>query len=166
MPISSTELETAVDIFGEVRTRPLFTVRLDVRPPLVLGKTPLTLRQVRIIEAGRFEGERLSGEVLDGGSDWQAVRADGCTVLDARMILRTDDGALISVTYRGLRHGPAEVMARIENGKVVDPASYYFRINPMFETPSEKYAWLNRILGIGVGHRFEEGLVYNVFEIL
>jgi hypothetical protein len=166
MPISTTELETAVDIFGEVRSRQLFTMRLNVRPSLVIGQTPSMVRQVRVIEGGRFEGDRLSGDVLDGGNDWQAIRADGATVLDARLTLRVDDGALICMTYRGLRHGPADVMARIEQGQVVDPASYYFRISPMFETASQRYGWLNSILGIGVGHRFEDGLVYNVFELL
>ena len=166
MPISLKELETAAGILAEVRTKPLFVMKLDARPPLVIGETPVTRRQVRVIFGGRFEGERLSGNVLDGGSDWQAIRADGCTVLDVRLTLETDDGALICMTYRGLRHGPAEVMARIEKGQVVDPASYYFRINPMFETASATYAWLNRILGVGIGHRFEDGLVYNVFELL
>jgi hypothetical protein len=166
MPISLKELDTAADVFAEVHTRPLFTMKLDARPARVVGDTPITLRRVRIIDGGRFEGERLSGEVLDGGSDWQTVCRDGSIVLDARLALKADDGALICMTYKGLRRGPAEVMARIEKGQVVDPASYYFRINPMFETASEKYSWLNGILGVGIGHRFEDGLVYNVFELL
>ncbi|KAA0697350.1 DUF3237 domain-containing protein [Neorhizobium sp. P12A] len=141
-------------------------MRLDARPSRIIGSTPSTFRQVRVIDGGRFEGDRLSGKVLDGSDDWQTIRSDGCTLLDARLTLETDDGALICMTYHGLRHGPPEVMARIEQGLTVDPASYYFRINPMFETASQKYGWLNRILAIGAGHRFEDGLVYNVFELL
>jgi Protein of unknown function (DUF3237) len=38
--------------------------------------------------------------VLDGGSDWQSVRADGSTLLDVRLILKTDDGVLIAMFYR------------------------------------------------------------------
>jgi hypothetical protein len=141
-------------------------MRLNARPSLVIGRTLSSYNQVRVIDGGRFEGDRLCGDVLDGGNDWQVVRTDGSTVLDARLNIKTDDGALISMTYRGIRHGPPDVMARIEQGKTVDPASYYFRINPMFETASEHYGWLNLILGIGVGHRFEDGLAYNVFEVL
>jgi hypothetical protein len=151
---------------AEVRTRPLFTAQLEVRPIVVVGETPTTFRRVGLVYGGHFEGERLSGEVLDGGSDWQSVRSDGSTILDVRLNLKTDDGALICMTYKGLRLGPPDVIARIEKGEVVDPASYYFRINPMFETASEKYAWLNGILAIGLGHRFEDGPVYNVFELL
>jgi hypothetical protein len=96
------------------------------------------------VSGGTFEGERLSGRVLDGGSDWQSIRADGSTLLDVRLNLETQDGALICMTYKGVRHGPREVIQRLEAGEVVDPASYYFRIAPMFETASETYGWLRR----------------------
>jgi hypothetical protein len=100
---------------------------------------------------GSFEGERLSGDVLDGGNDWQTVRADGSTALDVRLVLKTADGALIAMTCRGIRQGPPEVISRIENGEAVDPESYYFRIAPLFETASEKYAWLDNVVGVGAG---------------
>ena len=151
---------------ADVRTRALFTLQLEVRPLIVIGETPATYRRIGIVYGGRFEGERLSGEVLDGGSDWQSVRGDGSTLLDVRLALKTNDGALIAVTYKGLRHGPPDVIAHIEKGEEVDPASYYFRIAPMFETASDKYAWLNGILAVGIGHRFADGPVYNVFELL
>jgi hypothetical protein len=150
----------------EVRTRPLFAMRLDVRPILALGETPVADRRIGIVYGGRFEGERLSGEVQDGGSDWQAVRRDGATRLDVRLILKTDDGELIAMTYQGLRHGPPEVLERLGRGESVDPASYYFRINPTFETASASYGWLNGVLAIGAGHRFPDGPIYNVFEVL
>lgn len=154
------------DVLRTVRTRPLFTMRLDVRKLLVVGETPTTTRRIGLVSGGEFEGERLSGAVLDGGSDWQSVRPDGSTMLDVRLHLRTSDGALICMTYKGLRHGPADVIQRIESGEVVDPESYYFRINPMFETASEKYGWLNGVIAVGIGHRFADGPVYNVFELL
>jgi len=103
---------------------------------------------------------------LEGGSDWHSVRRDGATLLDVRLNLKTDDGALIGVTYKGIRQGPPEIIARLEGGEVVDPESYYFRINQMFETASEKYAWLNNILAIGAGHRVADGPVYSLFEVL
>jgi hypothetical protein len=150
----------------EVRTRPLFALRLDVRPILVLGDTPTANRRIGVVYGGRFEGERLSGEVLDGGADWQSGRSDGATLLDVRLVLKTDDGELIAMTYQGLRHGPREVIERLGRGEDVDPSSYYFRINPLFETASPTYGWLNRILAIGLGHRFPDGPIYNVFEVL
>jgi hypothetical protein len=65
---------------------------------------------------------------------------------------RADD-ALIGMTYQGVRHGPPDVVARIEKGEVVDPTSYYFRTNPLFETAAAQYHWINLVVGVGIGHR-------------
>jgi hypothetical protein len=153
------------EVQRSVRTRPLFAMRLDARM-LVLGATPTTMRRIGIIPVCNFEGERLSGKVLDGSSDWQSVRSDGSTLLDVRLTLQTEDDALIAMSYQGIRRGPREVLERLDRGEQVDPADYYFRIAPLFETASEKYAWLNGILAIGIGHRFPDGPIYNLFEIL
>jgi hypothetical protein len=148
-----------------VRTRPLFVMRLDSQI-LALGGAAGADRRVGVVNGGSFEGERLSGEVLDGGADWQILRADGATTLDVRLILKTNDGALIGMTYRGLRSGPPDVLARLAKGEAVDPASYYFRVTPLFETAAEKYDWINRIVAVGVGHRRADGPIYSVFEVL
>jgi hypothetical protein len=121
---------------------------------------------VGIVPGGVFEGERLTGIVLDGGSDWQTVRSDHSVLLDVRLNLKTDDGHLIAMTYKGLRAGEKEILQRIDAGEAVDPATYYFRTNPMFETASPKYGWLNNILAVGVGFRNEKGVIYNLFEVL
>ena len=70
------------------------------------------------------------------------------------------------MTYHGVRHGPPEVIARIEKGEVVDPTSYYFRITPVFETAAPKYDWINRVVAVGIGHRRADGPIYSVFEVL
>lgn len=163
MPDPTEELP---DVLKTIRTQPLFVLRLSVRPLQIVGQTPGAFRRVGVVFGGSFQGQRLSGEVLDGGSDWQTVRADNATTLDVRLILKTTDGALIAMTYRGIRHGPPDVLKSIEHGQVVDPASYYFRIAPMFETASTQYDWINRIVAVGSGHRLAEGPVYSVFEVL
>jgi hypothetical protein len=151
----------------ELRVRPLFILLLDVQPAINVGNTPGVDRRVGVVTGGRFEGERLCGTLLPGGSDWQAVRpGDGTWMLDVRVVLKTDDEHIIGMTYRGMRHGPKDVLDRIARGEVVKATDYYLRIAPFFETASEKYGWLNRIVGIGVGHRLPEGPVYQVFEVL
>ena len=149
-----------------VKTRPLFVMRLNVRPLQIIGLAAGPVRRVGVVFGGVFEGERLSGEVLDGGSDWQTVRSDSALTLDIRLVLKTDDEALIGMTYKGIRHGPPDILARIDRGEAVDPASYYFRIAPFFETAAPKYDWLNRILAIGIGFRREDGPIYSLFEVL
>jgi len=144
----------------------LFVMRLDVRPLQIVGATPGTYRRIGVVPGGSFEGDRLSGQVLDGGSDWQTVRNDRATTLDVRLVLKTNDDALICMSYRGVRYGPAEIMQKIDKGEVADPASYYFRINPLFETAAEKYGWLNRVVAVGIGHRRADGPIYSIFEVL
>jgi Protein of unknown function (DUF3237) len=154
------------EVLKSVRTRPLFAMRLNVRKMLNVGATPGGVRRIGVVPGGSFEGDRLSGEVLDGGSDWQAVRDDGATTLNVRLVLKTADDALIGMTYRGVRHGPPEVLDKIARGEVVDPTSYYFRISGLFETAAPKYDWINRIVAVGIGHREASGPIYSVFEVL
>ena len=104
--------------------------------------------------------------MLEGGNDWQAVRADKATTLDVRLVLKTSDDALIGMSYQGIRHGPTEVMARLDRGEGVAPDLYYFRTTPRFETASTNYDWMNRILAIGLGFRDAGAVIYSVFEIL
>ncbi len=154
------------EVLKSVRTQPLFVMRLDVRPHIIVGPTQGGYRRTAVISGGRFEGQRLSGEVLEGGTDWQSVRGDGAITLDVRLNLKTEDGALISMAYGGLVHGPVDVMQRMAKGEAVDASSYYFRSNPLFETSATKYDWINRVVAIGVGHRRADGPVYNIFEVL
>jgi hypothetical protein len=150
----------------ELRSRLLFAFELDVEKASVIGNTPGCDRRVGVIAGGRFEGERLRGRLLPGGSDWQTVRTDGAWTLAVRVVMETDDAQLIGMTYRGMRHGPREVIERIARGDTVSPSEYYLRASPFFETASEKYGWLNRIVAIALGHRLSSGPVYQVFEIL
>lgn len=150
----------------ELRSRPLFVMRLAVRPILDLGTTPAIHRRVGVVPSGAFAGDRVSGVVLDGGSDWQTVGRDGAVFLDARLVLQTSDGAMIAMTYRGVRHGAPDVLARLDRGLPVAPSDYYFRIAPAFETSDARYDGFNRIVAVGIGHRLPSGPVYSLFEIL
>ena len=133
-------------------SRHLFTLTMSLDPVLELGDTPAGTRRVFTVANGTFTGERLRGEVLpQASSDLLLVRADGSAQQDVRLILRTDDGALILMTYRGVRHASPE---------------YYLRTAPFFETSSSKYEWVNRIVSVATGQRRPDGVDYDVFEIL
>jgi len=152
---------------AELMSRPLFNISIALHPIHELGRTPAGERRVVPVSGGAFEGERLAGEILPhGGSDLLLTRADGSFRQDVRLTLRTRDGALILMTYRGVRHAPPEVSDRIARGEAVGRSEYYLRIAPFFETAAPTYAWLNRIVAIGVGERRPNGAAYDVFEIL
>lgn len=151
----------------ELTSRPLFTLSLTLHPMHELGPTPAGERRVIPVSGGRFEGEQLAGEVLPhGGSDLLLTRADGSFQQDVRLTLQAADGALILVTYRGVRHAAPEVSERMARGEAVARSEYYLRIAPFFETAAPAHAWLNRIVAVGIGERRPGGVTYEVFEIL
>ena len=104
-----------------MRTRPLMTLRLTTAPTQNLGAGPHGTRVTFPITGGTFEGDRLRGKVLPGGGDWTIKRPDGVLELDLRITLATDDGALIHMTFEGVRDDGA-------------PGAPYFRTLPRFET--------------------------------
>ena len=149
-----------------MRSRPLMTVRIAAAPAQKLGAVPEGVRSIIPVTGGHFDGARLRGEVLPGGGDWLLLRSDGVLELDLRITLETDDHALIYMTFQGLRHGPPDAIAALGRGEVVDPARYYFRTVPRFETSADTYAFLNRIVAVGAGEARPEGAVHRIDEIL
>jgi hypothetical protein len=146
----------------------LFDIEFLLGEILPIGATPYGQRVIGNIAGGSFEGTRLRGLVLPSGADWGLFRADGVLAADVRCCLRTDDDALIYMSYGGRWSIPEAIYSKTleaETTESVDPSEYYLRINPLFETGSEKYAWLNRIVAVGVGRRTPVGITYQVFEV-
>lgn len=163
-----------MDTSDGIASRFLCEVRIVLADdaPLDLGGSPWRRRRVSDIAGGRFEGPRLSGAVRPSGADWSegGVAADGgaATLLDVRSLWQTDDGALIYVSYAGRLVVPEAVMARFRNPAVVESVAadeYYFRILPTFETGSERYAWLNELVAVGVGRRTADGVSYRIHQV-
>lgn len=80
----------------------------------------------------------------------------------------TTDSALIYISYTGYDHASAKNYAIISAGRgsELSPSDYYFRSAVSFETSAPKYAWLNRIIAVGVGRFPGPGRVaYSIYEI-
>lgn len=151
---------------SEIQTEFLFQINFEVSRMVNLGQTPYGIRRIAEVSGGVFEGPKLRGTVLPAGGDWIIDRPDKVMQLDVRVTLKTDDGEFIYMTYRGVRHGPDDVIERLNAGEDVDPSDYYFRTAPIFETGSEKYAWLNGIVCISKGQRLPKGPEYQVYQVL
>ena len=150
-----------------MNTRLLMTLHVKVGTLLNIGAVPCGTRRTVSVGGGTFEGPRLRGTILPGGSaDWQLLRPDGVLEMDVRFTLRTDDGALILMRSFGLRHGPPDVIAAIGRGETVDPSTYYFRTLPRFETAHPAYSFLNRLIAVASGDRRPEGPIYTIHEVL
>jgi hypothetical protein len=144
---------------------PLARFRVVLSSPQEIGQTQHGRRRVIGVDGGTFDGPRLSGEVLPGGADWQLVHGDGTASIDTRYTLHTYDGALLYLATRGVRHGSAEVLARLAHGEDVAPDEYYFRLSCRFETGDPRYAWLARTVVVGSGLRVAGAVVYDAFAV-
>jgi hypothetical protein len=142
-----------------------FEVRAEVANPTVVGPLPTGTRRIIDILGGTFQGPKLKGKLLPGGADWQLIRDDGFTEIDARYTLQTDTGHLIYVSNVGIRHAPPEVMKRLNAGEKVDPSLIYFRAVPKFETAAPELQWLMRSIFIATGERYPNGVLIRFWRV-
>ena len=150
-----------------MNTRLLMRMHVKVGTLLNIGAVPHGTRRTAPLSGGTFEGPRLRGTIVTGVSaDWQLLRSDGVLEMDLRFTLRTDDGALISMSAFGLRHGPPDVIAAIGRGERVDASTYYFRTILRFETAHPSYSFLNGLIAVASGDRQPEGPIYSIYEVL
>jgi hypothetical protein len=133
-----------------MNSRPLMILRLATAATEEIGATPHGTLSIFPVVGGSFEGDRLRGKVLPGGADWVTTKADGTFEVDLRVTLETDDNALIHMTFTGVR----------------DDQNHYFRTLPRFETAAPKYAFVNRLLAVGIGEIGPDGPVHVIEEIL
>lgn len=143
----------------------VYAASAELAAPIPIGETPDGMRRIIPILSGTVEGPHIRGRILGGGSDWQLLRSDGVTVADATYGIETDDGTIIQIRNRGLRHGPAEVMARLAAGDTVDPSAYYFRTIPEFIAPLGPYAWLNSSIFVCSGARYPDSIRLWVWRV-
>ena len=137
-------------------------VRAQVGDPIEIGSSDHRRRRIVPIIGGSFEGRGdldARGRILPGGSDAQIIHDDGLTEADARYVLETNRGQLVSVRNRGLRHAPPDVMAKLLAGVRVDPSLVYFRTVPTFETAAPELQMLTRSLFVGTGERYPSEVV-------
>jgi hypothetical protein len=134
--------------------------QLDVSLQIATGQ-----RRIASIKSGNYQGPRLKGSVLAGGSDWLLKRADGVREIDARIVLREEaDGEVISIRYVGYRTAAQEVLAGEQAAEVVDPNAFVYRTAHLFEA-SGRCAWLNDVVGAGIGLHSPQGLVHRVYYV-
>ena len=150
----------------EPRLTLVYRLEATLGEPLDLGDVSQGHRRIVPQTGGTFAGPELNGKLLPGVSaDWQIVLPDGTALADIRYTLQTDDAELLYVQSRGVRHGSAEVLARLARGEDVDPSEYTFRTSTQIETASARLDWLNKGVFISVGGRRPGGVVYETYLV-
>lgn len=143
----------------------LYTSEFDLGAAVDAGLSARGLRRVIPITGGRFEGPRLSGTVLPGGTDWQLVRMDGVVEVEASYVMQVQSGAKVVVKNTGILKASGAVLGALAVGDVPDPSSYYFRTRPSFESGDEELAWLNRTVAVGVAEVGRDQVVVTVYRV-
>jgi hypothetical protein len=153
---------------AEIATTFLFDLVAELEARIDLGSGPLGRRMFDRVGRGTFAGPRLRGEVLPGSGDPLLRRADGVAVIDARALLRTDDGAHILMTYTGRAVVPPPVLAQLNDPHTrhtVDPSAYSIWAAPLFETGDDRYTWLNAVVGVASAQLTENGVRWRVSQL-
>ena len=144
----------------------VFRLEATLGEPLDLGDTARGRRRIVPLTGGTFAGPDLNGSLLPGASaDWQIVLPDGTVLGDIRYTLQTDDGAILYVQSLGVRHGSAEVLARLGRGEEVDANEYTFRTSTRIEAASARLDWLNKGIFISVAGRGTGGVIYETYLV-
>jgi hypothetical protein len=148
----------------------VFELKAEVDAPIQVGVTAGRERRIVPIGGGTFEGpgvdgRGIRGKLLPGGADYQVIHADGFTEIEARYVLETDQGELIYVSNRGMRHAPPEVIAKLNAGEAVDQSQIYFRVTPVFETASPRLQWLTRAVFVCTGERYPDGVKIRYYRL-
>jgi hypothetical protein len=141
------------------------TLTVDFVGMLSIGRVPAGLRRIAPVTGGSFTGPRLVGSVLPGGADWVINRADGVMLIDVRLTLKTDDGALIYLAYQGRFKAEPEAMARFGKGALLAPGEYSLAMTARLECGDTRYDWLNDLIIAGTGEQTRPGPVYTLFAI-
>jgi hypothetical protein len=149
-----------------LQTEYVFSLAIKVGAPIIAGDFGHGVRRIIPILGGEVRGEGIKGTILPVGADFQTIRPNGLTELEAKYTFETDDGAIVYIENVGIRFGPKPLLDRIAKGEMVDPALVYFRSVPKFETGAEKYRWLMENLFIGIGARHPDRVEIDVHQVL
>src|ERR1700730_16141229 len=150
----------------EPRLTKILRLEASLGEALEVGNVAQGRRRIVPLTGGTFAGPELNGTLLPGASaDWQIVLPDGSALGDIRFTLQTDHGDLLYVRSQGVRHGSAEVLARLSRGEEVDASEYVFRTSTQIETAAPQFDWLNKGVFISVGGRQPGGVIYEVYLV-
>jgi hypothetical protein len=126
----------AGDAIAPIQFEFIYEAHVLVGPMQNLGPHRLGTQRLIPILGGSFKGPDIEGEVLPGCADWNLLRNDGATQVEAAYFMRTHDGVTFKITNTGVN--PATPV----------PGRPRFT-HPVFDVPIGPYDWLNKHTFVG-----------------
>ena len=142
-----------------------FTATVQVAPPVEMGQADGGRKRFIAITGGSVEGPMLTGQVLNGGGDWQVIEPGGLTRVEARYFIKAADGTVIEIENPGVRVADPQVIERLARGEDVDPNAYYFRTTPRFSVTVGKYDWMRRNAFVARGIRRPDRVIVDFYVV-
>ena len=149
-----------------LETKYVFSLAIKIGAPILAGDLGHCVRRIIPILGGDVFGPGIKGTILPVGADFQVIRPNGLTELEAKYTFEMADRAIVYIENIGIRFGPKPLLDRIAQGEIVDPSLIYFRSAPKFETGSEKYRWLMEHLFVGSGARHPDRVELDVHQVM
>lgn len=161
MLVDAQHREIKPQVVDDLKSELIMEMDVPLFPPTMVGS-----KIIYTLKEGTVNG-KVEGKTLALGGDFGSMTGPSTFKLDVRLAVETTDKETIYVTYNGFIHTDPETFGKLVSGKAieVDPSKYYFRTNPMFETTSKKYDWLNHTISVGVGKVTAAGVSYKVYAI-
>ncbi|MEU9431023.1 DUF3237 domain-containing protein [Streptomyces sp. NPDC048252] len=141
-----------------------FEIRAAVAPSLHIGHGDGERTEFTSITGGTVHGPRLGGTVLAGGGDWSNTRGTVCE-LEARYLLRADDGAVIDIVNRGYYHEHADSPDLYDGTLRLAESGTYFRTAPVFRTDAPQHRWLARTVFVGLAREEDGHIVIRCYTV-
>lgn len=143
----------------------LMSYNATLGKPEIIGPTPEGFKMHTYITGGEVSGPDIVGKILPEGADWFTLRPDGIGLLNVRTTIKTNDGALIYLRYRGITDMGPEAYNELIEGKAKKQV-FHVRINPILLTAHSDYLWLNRLFLLGIGKSASKSdIIYDVYAI-
>lgn len=172
--VAASVLLCAAPLFGQSKLQPpkadaVFNLHLELGKPSDVGNVSTAgMRRVVPVTGGMLEGPgmgaALKGKILPG-ADYQIIRPDGLTEIDAHYVVQLESGDLIYVTNRGMRHGPPELLAKLAAGEKIDQSKIYFHTVISVETAAKSLDWMNKSIFVSTGERLPTEAVIHVYRL-
>jgi hypothetical protein len=148
--------------------RPVCALTMTLGNRVVIGDTPDGIHLTGYLNEGRVSGPRISGRILPGSADWARMRHDGVLEPEVKLIVRTDDEALIQLSYVGLVDMGPEGWRRMARGERPGRIFHPRTVVRMLST-APAYGWVNRSQFVGIGYLdYEAGtgsIDYDIYEL-
>ena len=144
----------------------LMSYNATLDPPEIVGPTPDGLRMNYYVTGGEVSGPKIQGKILPVGGDWLTIRPDGMCILDVRATIKTNDDALIYVSYYGVSDAGEDAYDQFLKGEFT-PQESYVRSNPKLLTAHPNYIWMNRLFCLGIAKVSADlsEIIYDVYVV-